>query len=242
MYMKGGEAQIQINPWSSSGGRKSVLQQAWFRVSKIPDDQRGLITLAKVGGLVGKVMEIDESTRLRVDYVRLKIACKDVTKVPKTAEGVLGLDVYDFGFEREVPIEEIEKNLKIGTKVSNDQPPNKKQKSDTVFNNLKPASFNNTGTSSKTPQGKAQGKQVASAPPKLDTQPGHGGSKFMKDAQKTYYQQYDNDEEKVYIPENIEELDSESDSFGERIRKLSDGQFSKNKEDSENQADGDKQV
>jgi hypothetical protein len=80
MYMNDGKAQIQFDPWSSTGGSKGTLQQAWFRVSKIPDDQRAIVTLAKVGGLVGKVMEIDETTRYRVDYVRLKIACRDVSK------------------------------------------------------------------------------------------------------------------------------------------------------------------
>lgn len=59
-----------------------MLQQAWFRVKEIPSDQRSIRTLAKVGGLVGKVMEIDEETRFRLDFVRMKIACRDVSKVP----------------------------------------------------------------------------------------------------------------------------------------------------------------
>lgn len=71
-------------------------------MTNIPDDQRSLITLAKVGGMVGKVTEIDEKTRFGVDYVRLRIACRDITKVPKTTEGVLGLTLYDFSFEREI--------------------------------------------------------------------------------------------------------------------------------------------
>lgn len=90
MSMKGGEAQIQIDPWSSSGTSKGELQQGWFRVTNIPGDQRSVIALAKVGGLVGKAIEIDEKARFRVDYVRIKIACRDLSNVPKTAEGVLG--------------------------------------------------------------------------------------------------------------------------------------------------------
>jgi hypothetical protein len=42
-----------------------MLQQAWFRVKDIPTDQRSTLIVAKVGGLVEKVMEIDEKTRLR---------------------------------------------------------------------------------------------------------------------------------------------------------------------------------
>jgi hypothetical protein len=83
-------------------------------VTNIPDDQRSLITLAKVEGLVGKVTEIDEKAKFRVDYVRLRIAYKDISKVPKTAEGVLGLTLYDFGFEREILEESNEKTLKSG--------------------------------------------------------------------------------------------------------------------------------
>jgi hypothetical protein len=40
---------------------------------------------------VDKAIEIDLKARFRVDYVRIKIACRDVSKVPKTIEGVLGM-------------------------------------------------------------------------------------------------------------------------------------------------------
>lgn len=45
----------------------------------------------------------------------------------------------------------------------------------------------------------------------------------MSDAQKTYNRfQREEDGDKVYIPENIEEYDSDSDSFGEKLRQLTD--------------------
>ena len=99
------DAQIMIEAWSPTVGAKGILQTTWFRVSGILADQRSSKTLAKIGGLVGKVMEIDEGSRYRYDYVRHKIACRDVTKVPKTAESFLGMYLIDFGFEREVAIE-----------------------------------------------------------------------------------------------------------------------------------------
>ena len=102
LTMKEANAQMKVEQWSPKFGAKGVLQQAWFRVGAIPADQRSIRTLAKVGGLVGKVIEIDEKTRYRADYVTMKIACKDVHRVPKTAEGTLGLYFYDFTFEREV--------------------------------------------------------------------------------------------------------------------------------------------
>jgi hypothetical protein len=182
-------------------------------MSNIPDDQRSLITLAKVGGLVGKVTEIDEKTRFRVDYVRMKIACRDVPKVPKSAEGVLGLTLYDFDFEREILEGNNEKVLRSGIKVTDDQPPNKKSKADFHQDSSK--------------QDRNTRKQVMMiVPPKMQHVSSAG--KMMKDAQKAYTRCEDGRQDKVYIPENIEESDSEGDSFGERLRKLNDeGQSSK---------------
>lgn len=127
-------AQIQIDPWSPATEAKGVLQTSWFRVSWIPTDQRSVRTLAKVGGLVGKVLEIDEGTRYRYDYVRMRIACRDVTRVPKTAEGTLGLYIIDFGYEREIPEDRSERTLKSGIKITEDaRPPPKKSKADSTF-------------------------------------------------------------------------------------------------------------
>ena len=126
------DAQIKIEAWSPAVGAKGVLQTAWFRVSGIPADQRSILTLAKVGGLVGKVIEIDEGSRYRYDYVRLKIACRDVTRIPKSAESFLGMYLIDFGFEREVGLDNGSKVLKSGIMVGDPDlpPPAKRNKSD----------------------------------------------------------------------------------------------------------------
>ena len=109
--MRNVDAQLKIASWSNVGS-KGMLQQAWFRVKDIPTDQRSILTVAKVGGLVGKVLEIDEKTRLRPDYVRVRNACRDVTKVPRKAEGTLGLCLHDFIFEREV---QESKNVRVSS-------------------------------------------------------------------------------------------------------------------------------
>ncbi|AQK94770.1 hypothetical protein ZEAMMB73_Zm00001d010734 [Zea mays] len=96
---------------------KGCLQKGWFRISGIPMEQRSLVTIAKVGGLVGKVIEIDERTRLRNEYVRARIACRDVTVVPGVVESSLGLFLYDFFFEREIHSEEDEQSLEAGIRV-----------------------------------------------------------------------------------------------------------------------------
>jgi preprotein translocase subunit YajC len=64
-------------------------------------DQRGIRTIAKVGGLVGKTISIDENTRYNPDYVRVKIACREIAEVPESAEGNLGMFIFDFFYERE---------------------------------------------------------------------------------------------------------------------------------------------
>lgn len=92
---------------------KGKLQQAWFRVSGIPPDQRGVRTIAKVGGLVGKTMAIDDNTRYQ-EKVRVKIACRDVKEVPASAEGTLGLFIYDLFFEMESQSQIKGKNPKVG--------------------------------------------------------------------------------------------------------------------------------
>jgi hypothetical protein len=70
-------------------------------VKGIPEDQRGIKTIARVGGLVGKTVSIDESTRYNPIFVRVKIACRDIMEVPDVAEGTLGMNIFDFQFERE---------------------------------------------------------------------------------------------------------------------------------------------
>ena len=43
-------ALLPVEPWSSAVGARGELQQAWFRVSGIPIDQRNVRTIARVGG------------------------------------------------------------------------------------------------------------------------------------------------------------------------------------------------
>jgi hypothetical protein len=50
--------------------------------------------------------------------VRVKIACRDVTKVPRTTEGTLGIHLHDFIFEREIPEGQKIKTLHNGIKIN----------------------------------------------------------------------------------------------------------------------------
>jgi hypothetical protein len=96
------KAKIMIESWNGSVGAKGELQQAWFRVKGVPYDLRSEETMAYVGSLVGSTREVDKATLNRSDYVRIKLAARDVTKVPSVVEGTIDLYLYDFFFEREV--------------------------------------------------------------------------------------------------------------------------------------------
>lgn len=216
------DAQMKLSTYSSSFGAKGELQQAWFRVWDIPTDQISIRTYARVGGLVGKVLEIDEKTRLRHEYVRMRIACRDITKVPRTAESTLGLYLKDFHFEREVEIDGSERTLNSGIKVTEgDQPPpHKKYKADD--NNGKWLDNKGGQSSSKLNTmgaDKEYGKQqkvmiTTSAPSKLENRTTVKGDKtYQKHGKGT------DEEGKVYIPETFYDSDSNSD-FVDKIKSL----------------------
>jgi hypothetical protein len=120
------DAQMLIEPWNSAVGAKGKLQLAWFKVRGIPPYQRSIRTIAKIRGLVGKTMEIDEKTRFNQEFVRLKIACRDVSLVPESAESTLGVYIYDFFFELEEQEKVKNKEQKIAEKVPVEQPSPKK--------------------------------------------------------------------------------------------------------------------
>jgi hypothetical protein len=99
------KAKIQIDQWNGSIGAKAELQWAWFRVRGIPDDKKSEDPAAYAGSLVGATMEVDKGSLHRPDYVRVKIAARDVSKVPEIAEGAIIPFLYDFHYEREIEMD-----------------------------------------------------------------------------------------------------------------------------------------
>jgi len=77
---------------------------------------------------VGKTISIDEQTRFRHDYVRVKIACRDIRQVPPSAECNLGMFIYDFFFELEDTETQEPIPLNTATKVGDpDEHPSSKK-------------------------------------------------------------------------------------------------------------------
>ena len=92
--------------------------------------------------------------------MRLRIACRDVTKVPKTAKGTLGLYIIDFGFKGEVPVGGGDRIHNSGIKVGDDaQPPPRKSKADLVTETSRHGVKENTRLF-QTLQKQSSGKQV----------------------------------------------------------------------------------
>jgi hypothetical protein len=58
-----------------------------------------------VASLVGIPLEVDKVNLKIWEYVRVKIGCRDITKVPAVVEGLLDLHFYDFTFQREIQVE-----------------------------------------------------------------------------------------------------------------------------------------
>ena len=57
--------------------------------------------MAYVGGLVGITLEVDEATVHKPEYARILLGCREVEKIPPSAEGMLREQYYDFFYEVE---------------------------------------------------------------------------------------------------------------------------------------------
>jgi hypothetical protein len=75
-------------------GAKAELQTTWFRIYGLPVEKRSEKRVAYVASLVGIPLEVDKHNLKRWDYVRVKIGCRDISKVPATVEGLLDLHFF----------------------------------------------------------------------------------------------------------------------------------------------------
>jgi hypothetical protein len=96
---------FKVDKWNPHVGAKAEITSAWFRIAGIPVEKRSEKRVALVASLVGIPLEIDKNNMKRGDHVRVRIGCRDITKVPAKVEGLLDLHFYDFTFQREVQVE-----------------------------------------------------------------------------------------------------------------------------------------
>lgn len=99
--LKEGNIVVCITPWTASIGAKGIMEKAWVRVRNIPIEKRCTEHIAYAGALVGITLEVDESAVHKPEYARILLGCRDVEKIPPSAEGMLGEQCYDFFYEVE---------------------------------------------------------------------------------------------------------------------------------------------
>lgn len=179
-------------------------------------------------------MEIDEKTRYRANYVRVKIACRDVHRVPKTAEGSLGLYLYDFTFEREVQGTETVRTLSSGIQITEKGPDPKRFKSDDLPKTSQATNAAVQGGSSQpnansSKQGsQQQNSQLSkSAPSKMCGEkpekailPNLKAKGVMVQLEEKDMVLVNDQQDKVHIPDTFDESDAESESLSEKLRKI----------------------
>jgi hypothetical protein len=96
---------FRVDKWDPYVGAKAELQTAWFRIYGLRAERRSEKRVAFVASLVGIPLEVDKHNLKRWEYVRVKIGCRDISKVPATVEGLMDLHFFDFSFQREVLVE-----------------------------------------------------------------------------------------------------------------------------------------
>ncbi|KAM3370130.1 hypothetical protein ACQJBY_017803 [Aegilops geniculata] len=101
MPLMEGTVVVCITPWTASIGAKGIMEKAWVRVRNIPIEKRCIEHAAYVGALVGITLEVDETTIHKPEYVRILLGCREVERIPPSAEGMLGEQYYDFFYEVE---------------------------------------------------------------------------------------------------------------------------------------------
>lgn len=77
------EVTFKVEQWNPHAGAKAKLETAWFRILGIPLEKRTEKIESYIASLVGVPLEVDKNNLKTWDYVRIKIGCRDVTKVPQ---------------------------------------------------------------------------------------------------------------------------------------------------------------
>ena len=89
---------IKVEKWNPITRSKGPLDVAWFRISNIPFEKRSYSNVCMVASKVGLPLEVHRDSLNKNDFVRVKIGCRDVAKVPTSVDGVLDFHFYDYFF------------------------------------------------------------------------------------------------------------------------------------------------
>jgi hypothetical protein len=95
------EETLKVEKWKANAGAKFGIESAWFRILGVPVEKRTIKKASLIASMVGVPLEVDAANLKRWDFIRVKIGCRDITKVPAVVEGLLDFHFYDFTFQRE---------------------------------------------------------------------------------------------------------------------------------------------
>jgi hypothetical protein len=144
---------FKVDKWNHYVGAKVEIETAWFRIFGLPDKKRTEKRAPYVASLVGIPLEVDKNNLRRWEYVRVKIGCRDISKVPATMEGLLDLYFFDFSFQREVVMENASSAwntwIRNADRSNEDNPTPKKLRKERVRTFIKGASVEQLGKMNK---------------------------------------------------------------------------------------------
>lgn len=90
------EVTSKVEKWNLAAGATGAVQTAWFRIKRIPYEKRSKANASYVSSFVGLPMQVDMENLTKFEFVRVKIGCRDITKVPAVVNGMLEFMFYDF--------------------------------------------------------------------------------------------------------------------------------------------------
>jgi hypothetical protein len=75
---------VSLRAWTGDVGPYDVLDKIWVQIRGIPLKWRDWKTFNQIASSLGRMVEVDWNSLLSSFFsmVRVKIACKDATKIP----------------------------------------------------------------------------------------------------------------------------------------------------------------
>ncbi|KAM0837067.1 hypothetical protein ACQ4PT_061901 [Festuca glaucescens] len=140
MEMKTCDDVLSLSPWSAAIGASSMLNKAWVRVRNIPHEKRCDAHAAYARSLVGVTLEVDQATLYKSEYCRILLGCRDINKLPESAEGALGDFFYIFSYEVETIVAQGPPVVHNMVSVSNSSVPPSPKRPRTDFSSASAAS------------------------------------------------------------------------------------------------------
>jgi hypothetical protein len=102
-YLQNNEVQASLRVWNGNIEPISSLKEVWVQVRGIPPRWCDWITLRQIASALGKLVEVDWQSLFGIYFamIRIKIKCKDPSKVPKKRLMEMGDDIYLLYFKTE---------------------------------------------------------------------------------------------------------------------------------------------